>query len=79
LFIIIFFYLSERNGSIDLDIIFEKPIGILFPSQSSVKGQHMHLHFPPGADIELLVDKTLPDCNNIIEVKNFNFKYSDLC
>ncbi|XP_062612315.1 synaptonemal complex protein 2-like [Saccostrea cucullata] len=59
--------IQKKNGSINLEIIFEKPIGVLFPSQSSVKGQHMQIHFPNDVDIEFVVEKTLPDCCNIIE------------
>ncbi|XP_061175567.1 synaptonemal complex protein 2-like [Saccostrea echinata] len=59
--------IQKKNGSVNLEIIFEKPIGILFPSQSSVKGQHMQIHFPTDADVEFVVEKTLPDCCNIIE------------
>lgn len=49
--------------------MFEKPIRILFPSQASVDGQHMQIHFASDTDIELVVEQTLPDCCNVIQVR----------
>mgnify|MGYP003690976025 CR=1 FL=1 len=53
-----------------LEIVFEKPIRILIPSQSTVKGQHMHIFFSTDVDVELVVEQTLPDCCNVIEARN---------
>lgn len=64
-----FFLTSETKITTDLEIVFEKPIRILFPSQASVDGQHMQIHFASDTDIELVVEQTLPDCCNVIQVR----------
>lgn len=64
-----YFLTSETKITTDLEIVFEKPIRILFPSQASVDGQHMEIHFASDTDIELVVEQTLPDCCNVIQVR----------
>lgn len=64
-----YFLTSETKITTDLEIVFEKPIRILFPSQTSVDGQHMQIHFASDTDIELVVEQTLPDCCNVIQVR----------
>lgn len=64
-----YFLTSETKITTDLEIVFEKPIRILFPSQASVDGQHMQIHFASDTDIELVVEQTLPDCCNVIQVR----------